>query len=158
MMRVCIVVTIVAGDTNNELRDLFGVGATTGLKDYVVGRDLDQSGEFGRWVLAHNGVPVTTTNPKGEQVEVEVKMLIAYNSNISATKKTHIGTFCNNRPTLARQLEFNPPKTRLEMVDRLKVEVGQEMACSHYWHSKAGDSVAVADAAELLAKFIPVPE
>lgn len=159
MVKFCMVVTIVAGDNAPDIRDLFGLGATVGLKDYVLGRDPDGSGGFDRYVLAQNGVAVTTTGPHGDQVEVDVQVLIAYNANVGANIRTRIGEAANNKPSLIRQLEFNPPLTRPQMVSRLTVEVGQEMACSKFWHNKPGDDVVtgVNSAATLLAKFQNVP-
>lgn len=162
-MRYCIVVTITSADTANQIRNLFGLQAGgTGLKDYVLGRDLDpDSNTFGRWVLAFGGVAVTSgTDPKtGLPLEVDVVALVAYNADISDLVKTRIGDLANNRPSLVRQLQFDPPVTRLQMQDRLAVEVGQEMSADHYWHAKPGDDVTtgVNSAATLLAKFQVVP-
>ena len=159
MARYCLVVTITAADSGAAIRTLFGLPSGTGLKDYVVGRDADETGQFQRWVLAQGGVAATITGPKGTPVEVDTVCLIAFNSDVSATIRTRIGEAANNKPSLIRQLEFNPPLTRPQMVARLSSEVGSNLGCDHYWATKPGDNVTtgVTSPDLLLAKFSPVP-
>lgn len=156
--RYCIVVTLIAADSGPELSTLLGVGGT-GLKDYESGRDQDASGEFARWVLSQGGVACTINNLKGNPEEVDVVALFAFNSNVSANFRTRMKQAKDLRPTLVRDFEFNPPVTRQQMADRLASEVGSNLGCSHYWHSKPGDDVTtgVTTPALLLAKFQAVP-
>lgn len=161
MPKYCIVITITAADSAVAIRNLFGLagGGNVGLKDYVLGRDLDpDTNVFGRYVLAVGGTPVDIDSNVGGTQEGDVLALIAFNADVSETIKTRIGELANSRPSLVRQLMFNPPLTRAQMTDRLAVEVGQELACSHYWHCKPGDDVTtgVNSGSALLIKFQPV--
>jgi hypothetical protein len=151
MPRYCFLLSIVSGDARNAL-----LATCTDVANYAIGRDDDGAGGFNRYVLGVAGVAATAgTDPgTGLPVEVGAAGFIGYNQDVPANVVNALNAI-QQRANLVRQVAFNPPKTRAEIVAYLRRLAGED-GCDKGLVLAPGNTVGAADGAALLAKFTPL--